>query len=92
MKYSALCALLIFGLFLGGCAREAWYADQEHGIASRDAFDQQIVNKDYKYANKPVEKMDGIHAEQVMGEYLDTYTQGFTKENITITETGAQED
>ena len=88
MKPTHICLFLIFGLFLSGCAREAYYADHEYGIASRDAFDQQIVNKDYKHANKPVEGMDGIYAEHVMGTYLDTFTQGFTKEAIDISEIG----
>lgn len=92
MKYSTLPALLALGLFLGGCAREAVYADHEHGIASRNAFDQQIVNKDYMYADKPVEGMDGIYAEHVMGKYLGTYTQGFTKTVVDIGETGVEGD
>jgi hypothetical protein len=72
-------------LFLGGCANSAYYADREHGLASRDAFDQQIVHKDYKFAGKPVEGMDAIYAEHIMGKYLDTFQEGFTKETIDIT-------
>lgn len=92
MKYPALLIILGFGLFLGGCAHEALYADREHGVASNDAFDQQVVHKDYKYAQKPVETMDGIYSEHVMGKYLDTFRQGFTKENIDIGETGVSGD
>jgi hypothetical protein len=88
MKYSALFTIVVLGLLLGGCAHEAMYADREYGVANSDAFDQQIVNKDYKYAGKPVEGLDGIYAEQIMGKYLDTYKEGFKKENIDITETG----
>lgn len=91
MKYPVLIMVLIGALFIGGCAHEALYADREHGVASQDAFDQQIVNKDYKYAQKPVEKMDGIYAEHVMGEYLGTFTQGFTKEIVDIGQTGVSD-
>jgi len=85
MKHNFLPIVLIFGLFLGGCANSAYYADREHGLASRDAFDQQIVHKDYKFAGKPVEGMDAIYAEHIMGKYLDTFQEGFTKETIDIT-------
>jgi hypothetical protein len=91
MKYSVLIALLVLGLLLGGCAQEAWYVDREHGIASSDAFDQQIVNKDYKYAGKPVAGMDGIYTEQIMSTYHKTFTEGFTKEDIDISEIGIEE-
>lgn len=85
MKFTILPIVLAFGLILGGCAQTAYYADREHGIASSDAFDQQIVHKDYKYADKPVEGLDAIYAEHIMGKYLDTYQEGFTKEIIDIT-------
>jgi hypothetical protein len=80
MKFTSLLAICI--LFLGstGCAREAFYADREHGIASSDAFDQLIVHKDYKYASKPVEGIDANYIENVMGRYLETFSEGFTKE------------
>lgn len=84
MKYLTVGALLMVGLFVGGCAQEALYVDREHGVASSDAFDQQIVNKDYKYANKDVEGLDAIHAENIMGKYADTYKSGFTKEKIDL--------
>ena len=83
MKYTVL-ILALASLALSGCAREAWYADREIGMASGDAFDQQIVHKDYKYAGKPVEGLDAIYAEHIMGKYLDTYQEGFTKEPIDI--------
>lgn len=92
MKYSILLAVLLPGLFLGGCARDAYYADHEFGAASRDAFDQQIVNKDYKYAGMPVEGMDGIFAENIMGKHLDTFKEKSTKEDFDITETGLSDE
>ena len=91
MKYNTLPIVLAFGLILGGCAESAYYADREHGIASSDAFDRQVVHKDYKYAGKPVEGLDAIYAEHIMGKYLDTFQEGFTKEDIQITETGVTE-
>jgi hypothetical protein len=88
MKYLTIIAYLALGLMLCGCAHEAYYVDHEHGLASRDAFDQQIVNKDYKYAGKPVEGLDGLYAENIMGAYLDTFTDIFTKESVDINATG----
>jgi len=91
MKYITLPLVLALGLILGGCAETAYYADREHGIASSDAFDQQVVHKDYKYAGKPVEGLDAIYAEHIMGKYLETFTEGFTKEDFEVTETGIEE-
>lgn len=82
MKYSVLSALFTLGLFLGGCAHEAAYVDKEHGLASNAAFDQQIVNKDYKYADKAVVGMEALHSENIMGKYSETYKDGFTKEKF----------
>ena len=81
---------ILLGFMVSGCAETAYYADREHGVASNDAFDQQIVHKDYKYANKPVEGMDAIYAEEIMSTYLDTFSEGFTSEDIDITATGIQ--
>lgn len=91
MKYASLFVPLAATLLLGGCAMEARYADREFGVANRDAFDRQIVYKDARYADKPVEGLDAIYAEHVMGKYLDTYSQGFTKEKIDISEVGIQD-
>ena len=62
------CLILIFvaTIFMTGCAQEAYYADQEYGIASMDAYDQQIVHKDYVHADKDVNGMEGLHAEPTM--------------------------
>lgn len=89
MKYSAPFVLILLGLFLGGCAREAWYADREFGIASSNAFDQQVVHKDYKYAGLPVEGLESLYLENTMSRYLETFEEGFTEEDIDITSTGA---
>ena len=77
MKYNTLPIVLALGLILGGCAESAYYADREHGIASSDAFDQQIVHKDYRYASKPVEGMDAIYAEHIMSKFLQTFQTMF---------------
>ena len=57
MKYFIL--IIVSGLLLGGCAKEASYVDYEHGMAQNDAFDRQIVHKDYVHANKPTEGLMG---------------------------------
>lgn len=87
MKYFFL--IIVAALFVSGCAKEAYYVDHEYGMASTDAFDRQIVHKDYKYATKPVEGMAGIHAESIMDTYHGTFSDSFTKESIDITQTGA---
>jgi hypothetical protein len=96
MKYTILPIKMVLGIaalgfMVSGCAEPAFYADREHGIASSAAFDQQIVHKDYKYAGKPVEGLDAIYAENVMGRYLETFKEGFTKEDFEITETGLED-
>jgi hypothetical protein len=92
MKYSVLMAGGALCLMLSGCAHDAYYSDREHGMATRDAFDQMIVHKDYKYAGKPVEGMDAIYAEHIMGKYLDTFQEGFSKEDIDISEADVLEE
>jgi len=90
MKHSALFAIVVLVLLLGGCARDAMYADREYGIATSDAFDQQIVHKDYKYAGKPVNGIESIYIENSQGRYLETFKEGFTKEDIDLSETGVE--
>jgi len=85
MKLFTLWIGLTCGLLLCGCAHETCYVDKEFGLASKAAFDQQIVNKDYKYADKDVSGMDALYSENVMGKYAETYTQNFKKEEVDIT-------
>lgn len=80
MRYITL--LFVAAVLISGCAQEAIYADQEYGKATQDAFDQQIVHKDYKHANKTEEHLDGIHAEPIMGVYQGSFGEGFTGESI----------
>ena len=80
---------LIALAFLTGCAQEAYYADHEYGVATRDAFDQQIVNKDYIHAGKTTDSMDGLHAEKTMELYHNSFGEGFTQESVSTMSPGA---
>ena len=87
MRYLLL--IIVATLFLSGCSKEAVYVDHEYGMATMDALDRQVVHKDYRYANQPVEGMDAIHAEPVMEAYHETFSESFSKEDIDVTQTGA---
>ncbi len=87
MKRSLL-LIVLAAFFLAGCAQEAIYTDREFGLASKDAFDRQIVYKDYRYADRAVEGLDGIHAEAIMETYHETFKEGSTSEDIDIMATG----
>jgi hypothetical protein len=80
MRYLIL--IFVATIFMTGCAQEAYYADQEHGIASMDAYDQQIVHKDYAHADKDVNGMEGLHAEPMMEMYHDSFGDGFTQKDV----------
>lgn len=80
MKYLTL--LFVAASVLTGCAQEAYYADNEFGLASMDAYDRQIVHKDYIHANKTKDDMDGLHAEPTMELYQGSFGEGFTQESI----------
>lgn len=88
MKYFIL-IMAVTTLALTGCAREAYYVDHEHGMATMDALDRQVVHTDYKHAGKAVDGMDGIHAETIMETYHETFGDSFSRENIDVTQTGA---
>jgi len=77
-------------LMLAGCAsvQEAYYVDQEIFQATENALAMQVVNKDYRYAGNRPEDLFGNAAEEIMDTYIQTYTEGFTSEDISITETG----
>ena len=87
MRYLAL--LFFTAAILAGCAQEAYYADREHGIATKDAFDQQVVNKDYVHASKTSDSMDGLHAEKTMELYHNSFGEGFTQESISTSSPGS---
>ena len=76
MRYLIL--IFVATIFMAGCAQEAYYADREYGIASMDAYDQQIAHKDYVHADKGVNGMEGLHAEPTMEMYHGSFGQGFT--------------
>ena len=80
MRYMTL--LFVASVLMTGCAQEAYYADNEYGMASMDAYDRMIVHKDYVYANKTADDMDGIHAEPTMELYQSSFGEGFTQETI----------
>lgn len=82
MKYLTLLYLAAF--VLTGCAHEAYYADNEYGIASMDAYDRQIVHKDYRYADKTEDGMEGLHAELTMELYHNSFGESFTQDTIDI--------
>lgn len=86
MKYLTL--LFVVAAILPGCAHEANYADNEHGVASMDAFDRQIVHKDYAHADKTVDGMDGLHAEPTMELYHSSFGEGFTQETVDTSSPG----
>ena len=88
MKYLFL--ILVTAFIIGGCAREAVYVDHEYGMATMDAMDRQIVHKDYVHASKPVEGMNGIHAETIMSQYHETFSDSFSSEDIDVTQTGGE--
>ncbi len=85
MRYLTL--LLFAAAALAGCAQEAFYADREYSTATTDAFDRQIVHKDYVHAGKTSDAMEGIHAEPIMEMYHDSFSEGFTQESIDISTT-----
>ena len=87
MKYLTL--LFVAAVALTGCAHEAYYADNEYGMASMDAYDRQIVHKDYAYADKTDDDMDGLHAEPTMELYQSSFGEGFTQESVSTSSPGA---
>lgn len=91
MKTTVLLSMIAC-LFLAGCAQEAYYVDKEFGAASRDAFDRQIVNHNNPNAGKTPETLTGVHAEPLMGRYHQTFGEGFTSEDIDISDVGSESD
>lgn len=82
MKKTFVAALL--GLLVTGCAafEEAYYIDREFGLASQAAWDQQIVNKDQAYGDKPAEGLAGITAEEVIQVHNKAFAEKPTKGNV----------
>ena len=90
MKYIAL--LVTLGFLLVGCAamEEAYYVDREFGAAHNDAFDRQIINKDYAHAGKSVEGLPALHAESIMETYHGTFSEGFSRESFDVSDVGSE--
>lgn len=82
MRYLVLVLVFAATMFMMGCAQEAYYADHEYGAASKDAYDRQIVHKDYIHADKEVKDMEGLHAEPTMQMYHDSFGEGFSQEDV----------
>ena len=76
-----LLALLTITL-LAGCAREFHYVDQEWGKAQKASWDKQVANPDYKFAGTNPTGLEGIHAEEVMNGYNQTFTEKTTETNV----------
>ena len=87
MKHLFLIISLMF--VLSGCANDAYYVDREFGVAQMDAFDRQIVHKDYEHAHKPVDEIDGLHSEKTMEMLHGSYGDGFTQESVSTSSPGA---
>lgn len=81
--------IMAAALLVGGCAHEADYADREYGMASMDAYDRMVVNKDYKYADQSVDGLEGLHAEPTMEMYHESFGEGFTQESVDTTSPGS---
>ena len=87
MRYLIL--IFITAATLAGCAHEMDYADREYGVASMDAYDRMIVHKDYRYADKTDDAMDGIHAEPTMELYQSSFSEGFSQDSVDTTAPGS---
>ena len=86
MKYLFIFSFTL--VVLSGCANDAYYVDREFGIAHMDAFDRQIVYKEYEHAHQSVDGIDGLHSEKTM-EMLDgSYGEGFTQESVSTSDPG----
>ena len=75
MKYT-MTTLFICSLLVAGCAQEARYVHQEFGMATRDAFEAP-------------QRLNALHMDPVIKTYHQSFSEGFTKESINITDTGA---
>ena len=88
MSKISLVTIIGISLLLAACAKETVYVDHEFGMATQDAFNQQIIHKDYAHAGKKVEGLPGINAEPIMNTYQQTFTEGFTREDFDISSFG----
>jgi hypothetical protein len=74
-------------LLLAGCSG-APNLDAEFGKASRESFDMQIANPDYRYADKIPEGTSGLVAEGIMEVYTDDY--GKVSTDISVYQLGIE--
>lgn len=81
MKRMAVIGIL---LLLAACApfEEAYYIEREFSKDSQAAWDAQIVNKDFRYADRVPEGMAGITAEEIMSSHTKTFAEKPSKSKI----------
>jgi hypothetical protein len=80
--------LAALAILFSGCS--AVYTDKELGKAQTISYDSQIAYPDYRYAEKTPNTLEGIFAEDVMQGYSESFTEGFSKQEIDITSTGIE--
>ena len=81
MKYLLL---IVFGLLLTGCAsfQEAYILDQEFGVASEAAWQQQIAVPAPSSADRVPMGIEGITAEEIMGVHNGTFAEKPMKQSV----------
>jgi hypothetical protein len=81
MKYLLL---MVLGLLLTGCAsfQEAYILDQEFGLASGAAWEQQIAFPAPSSVDRPPMGIEGITAEEIMGVYNGTFAEKPMEQSI----------
>ncbi len=81
---SSIC-IVVAALLISGCAmfEEAYFTDREFGHAQTTTWDKQVAFPDYRYAAAVPEGMPGIHSEEIMKTYNDTFTRQ-TEEQLNI--------
>ncbi len=68
-------------LMLAGCSG-APHLDKEFGKASRQSFEMQIANPDYRYADKIPAGIAGLTAEGIMEVYTDDFGEEPTEVDV----------
>lgn len=81
--------ILAASLLLSGCAmfEEAYFADREFGHAQATTWDKQVAFPDYRYAASVPEGMPGVHSEEIMKTYNNSFTKR-TEEKIEVMDFG----
>ena len=71
-------------IILSGCSifYDAPRIDADHGQAQTQAWDNQIVFVDYRYAGATAEGLGGIPSEQIMKVYNQSFGEKPTKQTV----------